>query len=198
VNLGIEGIDTVTLKVLFCRRPSPAHNRRVIEHDDTRAAFLEGMARAGSCVTLVTTDGPAGRHGVTVSAMTSVSGDPPTLLVCINKASRVCSAVERNGVFCVNLLRQDQTHVSDVFAGRVPELSERRFDCVEWTVAESGSPVLEGAVATFDCRVNAIQDAYSHHIFVGLVMGTRAADGDPLFYCHRRYRRLVEVEAGMR
>src|ERR1700677_5178056 len=79
-----------------------------------RQQFLLGMSHAACTVNVVTTDGIAGRHGVTVSAMVSVSADTPqpTLLVCIHHLSPVASAVLENGAFCVNVLREDQTHIS--------------------------------------------------------------------------------------
>jgi len=85
-----------------------------------RQRFLLGMSHAACTVNVVTTDGAAGRHGVTVSAMVSVSADTPqpTLLVCIHHRSAVAAAVLANGVFCVNVLRDDQAHISDNFAGR--------------------------------------------------------------------------------
>src|ERR1700677_1056122 len=85
-----------------------------------RQRFLNGMSHAACTVNVVTTDGRAGRHGVTVSAMVSVSAAPPrpTLLVCIHHKSAVADAVLQNGVFCVNVLRDDQSHISENFAGR--------------------------------------------------------------------------------
>ena len=89
------------------------------------------MSHAACTVNVVTTDGAAGRHGVTVSAMVSVSADTPqpTLLVCIHHRSAVAAAVLENGVFCVNVLRDDQAHISDNFAGRSGAHGAAKFDC---------------------------------------------------------------------
>src|SRR5580704_10415994 len=89
-------------------------------HRALRQRFLLGMSHAACTVNVVTTDGAAGRHGVTVSATVSVSADTPqpTLLVCIHHLSPVSAALLENGVFCVNVLRDDQAHISDSFAGR--------------------------------------------------------------------------------
>src|SRR6202789_4634791 len=80
-----------------------------------RQQFLHGMSHAACTVNVVTTDGVAGRHGGTVSRMVSVSADTPqpTLLVCIHHLSPVAEALLKNGVFCVNVLRDDQAHISD-------------------------------------------------------------------------------------
>src|SRR6201996_7752069 len=85
-----------------------------------RTQFLSGMSRAAFCVNVVTTNGPAGRAGVTVSAMSSVSadGDNPTILVCIHHQSRTAAAIVENGVFCINILRDDQSSIADHFGGR--------------------------------------------------------------------------------
>ena len=87
-----------------------------------RDLFIEGMSHAASTVNIVTTDGPAGRAGVTVSAMCSVTADAPTLLVCVHQKSAACEAILANGVFCVNVLRDDQALISDTFAGRIQTL----------------------------------------------------------------------------
>src|ERR1700733_6632940 len=88
-----------------------------------RQRFLHGMSHAACTVNVVTTDGAAGRHGVTVSAMVSVSADTPqpTLLVCIHHLSPVAEALLENGVFCVNVLGDDQVHISYHFAGLSPD-----------------------------------------------------------------------------
>src|SRR5271165_7621736 len=105
-----------------------------------RQRFLLGMSHAACTVNVVTTDGAAGRHGVTVSAMVSVSADTPqpTLLVCIHHKSSIAAALLKNGVFCVNVLRDDQSHISDSFAGRRSARGAARFDCTEWTTQVTG------------------------------------------------------------
>src|SRR5258707_8359073 len=107
-----------------------------------RQQFLLGMSHAACTVNVVTTDGVAGRHGVTVSAMVSVSADTPqpTLLVCIHHLSPVIAAVLKNGVFCVNVLRDDQSHISDNFAGRSSARGAAKFDCATWTTQLTGAP----------------------------------------------------------
>src|ERR1700690_2348435 len=107
-----------------------------------RQRFLNGMSHAACTVNVVTTDGRAGRHGVTVSAMVSVSADTPqpTLLVCIHHLSAVADALLENGVFCVNVLREDQTHISESFAGRTQARGDSKFDCAEWTTQATGAP----------------------------------------------------------
>jgi flavin reductase (DIM6/NTAB) family NADH-FMN oxidoreductase RutF/DNA-binding transcriptional LysR family regulator len=155
-----------------------------------RQRFLVGMSHAACTVNVVTTDGIAGRHGVTVSAMVSVSADTaqPTLLVCIHHKSPVAEAVLANGVFCVNVLRDDQAHISDHFAGRSGRKGEAKFDCAEWTAQVTGAPRVIDALVAFDCRVTASERVGSHVVLFGSVQDIFIAGGGaPLIYANRAY-----------
>ena len=159
--------------------------------DLARDSFIAAMRQAATGVTVVTTDGAAGRLGVTVSAMTSVSAEPPLLLVCVHRRSPVCEAILDNGAFCVNILREDQRDISDVFAGRLPTESGSRFDRGAWVPLATGAPALSDAAAVFDCRVEAGHDHGTHRVFVGRVVECRSGEGRPLVYCDRGYRGLA-------
>src|SRR5258708_1585992 len=155
-----------------------------------RGRFLLGMSHAACTVNVVTTDGPAGRHGVTVSAMVSVSADTPqpTLLVCIHHRSAVAAAVLENRVFCVNVLRDDQAHISDNFAGRSGARGAAKFDCTEWTTQLTGAPRVLDSLVAFDCRVTASERVGSHFVVFGSVQDIFvAAGGAPLIYANRAY-----------
>src|SRR4051794_30263472 len=116
--------------------------------------FREAMRRMASGVSVVTTDGPAGRFGVTVSSMCSLSLEPPSVLACVHHMSPALRAVKENGVFCANVLRFEQSHVSDSFAGRLLELKDDKFACAEWHALATGAPVLRDALIAFDCRLS--------------------------------------------
>jgi flavin reductase (DIM6/NTAB) family NADH-FMN oxidoreductase RutF len=155
-----------------------------------RQQFLHGMSHAACTVNVVTTDGIAGRHGVTVSAMVSVSADTPqpTLLVCIHHLSPVIDAVLKNGVFCVNVLRDDQSHISDNFAGRSGAQGAAKFDCASWTTQLTGAPRVVDALVAFDCRVTASERVGSHFVVFGSVQDIFVAGtGAPLIYANRAY-----------
>ncbi|HEY7029985.1 MAG TPA: flavin reductase family protein [Thermomicrobiales bacterium] len=158
---------------------------------DERATFIEAMSRAAAGVTVVATAGDLGRFGQTVSAMCSVSADPPLLLVCINRKSACGEAIARHRVFSVNVLRADQQRVSQVFAGRPRTGEAYDFDCAIWEVATTGSPLLVGAVARFDCALETVHDAATHRIFVGRVVASDSAQGTPLVYSQRGYGELL-------
>jgi len=155
-----------------------------------RQQFLVGMSHAACTVNVVTTDGIAGRHGVTVSAMVSVSADTPqpTLLVCIHHLSAVAAAVLENGVFCVNVLRDDQSHISDNFAGRAGVRGAAKFDCATWTTQLTGAPRVVDSLVAFDCRVTASERVGSHVVVFGSVLDIFVSGGGaPLIYANRAY-----------
>jgi len=165
-------------------------SRRKAGDTALRDSFLAGMSAAACTVNVVTTDGVAGRFGVTVSAMASVSadGDLPTLLVCVHHLSPAAEAIVQNGVFCVNILRQDQSHISERFAGRSAAQGEDRFDCTEWVPAPSGTPRIADALAAFDCRLVSGERIGTHRVFIGAVGDVYSAGaGQPLIYANRAY-----------
>ena len=151
----------------------------------TRDDFLEGMSRAAQTVSVVTTDGPAGRAGVTVSAMCSVSADPPMVLACIHHQSRAMPAIRQNAAFCVSVLADNMQRVSDTFATITS--AEDMFDVADWQAAVTGAPVLTGALASFDCRVEEFHRAGSHFIFLGNVEEVVLGSGVPLLFGSRSY-----------
>ncbi|MEM7072688.1 MAG: flavin reductase family protein [Pseudomonadota bacterium] len=167
-----------------------------VDQIQLRHDFLEGMSRVRATVCVVTTDGGFGRAGITVSAMTSLSLDTPTpsLLICINQLSPACQAITGNEVFCVNVLRDDQSDLSDVFAGRIAPPGQDKFTIGEWTIRKSGAPVLANPVVAFDCTLRHRLDWGSHRMFIGelvdLVLGEY---GSPLIYADRTYGRSVPL-----
>jgi len=162
---------------------------------DIRTQFLDGMSRAAFCVNVVTTDGPAGRAGVTVSAMSSVSADgsTPTVLVCIHHQSRTAAAIVDNGVFCINILRDDQADIADHFGGRSKFCGDDKFAPVSWLPTETGAPRLAESVVAFDCRVISSQRVGTHHIFVGAVGAVTVGSGQALIYADRVYGRAHPI-----
>jgi len=162
-----------------------------------RDAFLEGMSFTASTVNVVTTDGPEGRAGVTVSAMASVSADTPapSLLVCVHHLSSACSAILKNGVFCVNVLRDDQSNISDTFAGRTRPVDGDKFSCAEWTVQKTGAPRVIDPLVAFDCRLTHSDLFGTHHVMFGEVEDIFIArQGVPLIYANRAYGKLLRLE----
>jgi len=154
-----------------------------------KEAFREAMSRASNTVNVVATDGLVGRSGVTVSAMCSVSADRPTVLVCIHHLSPAAYAIRENGVFCVNVLKQGQSDISDTFAGRIRREDGDKFGCAEWGRLQTGSPVLDGALAAFDCRLVQATRWDTHWMFLGEVEAVASSDESdlPLLHVQRSY-----------
>ncbi len=161
-----------------------------------RNEFLEGMSHAACTVSVITTDGVQGRAGLTVSAMCSVSADPPSLLVCVHHQSKACEALIKNGVLCLNVLRDDQSDISDTFAGRMKAPDEDRFSCGDWARLTTGAPALKGALVSFDCLISEHFQFGSHYIFIGEVKDIcYRKSGRALVYANRAYGRLLELDS---
>ena len=163
---------------------------------ELRQAFLDGMSCVAATVNIVATDGPAGRAGVTVSAMSSVSADTdkPVLLVCVNDLSAGAAPIIENGVFTVNILRDDQSFVSDTFAGRYGDKGDEKFACAEWDAGVTGAPALRGALASFDCRLVKDEVVGQHHVFFGEVQQVYLAErGRALIYANRSYSTALSL-----
>ena len=155
--------------------------------------FVSAMAMAATAVSVITTDGAGGKFGLTVSAISSVSAEPPLVLACINRRNPVAGAVVRNGIFCVNLLAAGQSLVSNVFAGRPGEMMPYDFGCADWFQSVTGAPVLKGAAAAFDCKLETHHDAGSHRIIIGRVLDAVTGEDDPLVYARRQYRAITDL-----
>lgn len=152
-------------------------------------AFRDAMARLGAAVSIVTTDGPGGRAGFAATAICSVSDDPPTLLVCLNRNSSAYSAVTRNGVICVNVLDASQADLSRLFGGRTP--MDARFDAAGWKRNPSGTLELADALVTLDCRIHRTVDAGTHDVlFCHVTSGRTRGGGSALVYFDRAYHTL--------
>src|SRR5689334_6244291 len=147
------------------------------------------MARLGAAVNVVTTDGPAGRRGFTASAVCSVTDDPPTLLVCVNRSNDSAVPMRLNGAVCVNVLTHVQQDISAVFAGAAS--TEERFAFGEWDRIVTGAPALIGAAVSFDCRPVQIVEIGTHDVFFCEVDAIRTGDREEgLIYYGRSYHRV--------
>ncbi|UXT41797.1 pyrimidine utilization flavin reductase protein F [Agrobacterium tumefaciens] len=151
--------------------------------------YRNAMARLGAAVNIVTTDGAAGRAGFAATAVCSVSDNPPTLLICLNRNSSAYRVVKANGVVCVNTLAAHHEVLSTLFGGKTP--AEERFAAGSWDVLETGAPVLEDALVSFDCRIREAHDGGTHDILICDVVDMKINAGDEaLMYFNRRYRVL--------
>lgn len=156
--------------------------------------FRNGMAMLGGAVSVITTDGEAGRFGFTATAVTSVTDQPPTLLVCMNRNSYANEHFKTNGVLCVNVLNGDHEQASGDFANR-NMTSEERFARHGWTNLQSGSPALDEALVNFDCRISDMHEVGSHTVFYCEIIDIRLGENQKgLFYFNRAYHQLENKE----
>lgn len=147
--------------------------------------FIEAMRNVATPVSIVTTDGPLGAHGATVSAVCSLSADPPSLLICLNRASRILGFVEGNGVFCVNIVAEGQEDLARAFAGaELPDVP-RSFSGDAWEFPDGGGgPKLRDSASGFHCRHLQTVNHGSHNILIGQVVGVWTGEAEPVGY-HR-------------
>ena len=145
-----------------------------------RALFIEAMRHVAQSVTVVTTIGENGATGATVSAFSSLSADPPSVLVCLRSDSRIGLAVERNQVFCVNVLPEGAAAFAERFAGRFDADQPDRFDAIDHVEGPTG-PVLSGATA-FECTLDKLIIHGSHDICIGNVKKVTKSRTSPLVY----------------
>ncbi|CAH1676681.1 4-hydroxyphenylacetate 3-monooxygenase, reductase component [Hyphomicrobiales bacterium] len=152
------------------------------------AVFRDAMAQVASAVHLVTTEGPAGRVGLTATAVASVSDSPPTVLACIARTSRTLAAIEASGAFCINTLPAHLAELAETFASRRSVDGEARFMTARWGTLVTGAPVLLDALSAFDCRLVATHDIASHRVLIGEVAGLGGTGkGAGLIYRRRQF-----------
>lgn len=163
----------------------------------TKNLFRDAMSRLGAAVNVVTTEGSNGSVGFTASAVCSVTDEPPTLLVCINRSSKSYLAFATSEHLCVNTLSAAQESIADAFAS-LPTM-QQRFAQGGWERLLTGAPVLKQAVQSFDCRIASIQDVGTHAVFFCEVLAVQHSDDRKgLVYFDRAYHsieRQVEVES---
>ena len=156
-------------------------------------SFRAAMARFPGAVTIVTALHGAQRRGITATAVCSVSADPPSLLVCLNRATGTCAAVQDSGRFAVNLLAEPDSPLALRFAGVGGATGEDKFALGTWGQDQTGLPVLADALASFSCAVSEQIDAGSHTIFIGQITGLSETDGAALIYQQRQFHRLAPL-----
>ncbi len=153
--------------------------------------YRDAMSRFAGAVHVVTTDGKAGRRGVTVSAACSVSDNPATLLVCLNRNNAHNLMFDKNGAFALNTLGAIHQPLAVAFSGKDHLTQDERFALAEWEVNDTGAPVLVGALASFECRLIDAKDMATHRVLFGEVTAIRTRDDiSPLVYHHRGYHTI--------
>jgi flavin reductase len=156
------------------------------------SSFKLGMRRLASGVSLITSRDNAGKpHGMIATSVVSVSVEPPTLLVCVNKSASCHDVIDNRGVFCINLLGDGDDKIAQVFSSS--KTRDVRFSSGDWREMTTGAPAHAGSLASFDCEVRSRVDAGSHTIFIGLVVDTQLWVDvvQPLIYINGAYARCA-------
>ncbi len=146
------------------------------------------MRHLAAHVCLITTVGADGiRRGLTATAVCSVSADPPTLLCCVNRQIVPYAAVRESEIFAVNVLSIRDQELAERFASEIN--GEARFDTGIWKTLATGAPILDSALANFDCRLARLEEVATHGILFGEIRAVRFREGeaDPLLYAHGSY-----------
>lgn len=156
--------------------------------------FRNAMSLLTTAVNVITTEGASGLHGFTASAVCSVTDTPPTLLVCMNQASRSYMHFVENKILSVNVLGAQHEHISNAFASSKLN-SEERFKLGAWTTLATGSPVLQDALVSFDCEIEHIQAIGTHSVFMCRVVAIKQSQqNESLVYFNRTYHSVGQVE----
>lgn len=142
------------------------------------------MRRYPTGVTVVTSLHENEPRGMTATAFASVSADPPTVLVCVNREARSYLYIASSKIFCVNILAVNQRTLAERFASG---LRDKQFEGIAHRTATTGAPILDGALAYFDCEVEQEHHAGSHSIFIGRVIDCAASEGSPLGYFNGKF-----------
>jgi flavin reductase (DIM6/NTAB) family NADH-FMN oxidoreductase RutF len=151
--------------------------------------FRAVLGRFATGVTVVTTSEGPRRAGITVNAFSSVSLDPPLVLICIERTAYIHDILRRTGIYAVNFLAVEQRARSDCFAGRSPE-RDADFCDISSHEAVTGAPIFDDALAFVDCRVVDVYPGGDHSIFLGQVEALGGSDRAPLLYYRGQYARL--------
>jgi flavin reductase (DIM6/NTAB) family NADH-FMN oxidoreductase RutF len=142
------------------------------------------MARLAGAVAVIAAPAGGGFRGLTATSLVSASLDPPLLLVCLDRQAATRDAVVTAGAFAASVLQSRQRFLAERLAGLAPTVDERWTD-VPHRVGVTGAPIVDGALAWFECRVTAVHPAGDHDAILGEVVAAGNGPGDPLLLWHR-------------
>jgi flavin reductase (DIM6/NTAB) family NADH-FMN oxidoreductase RutF len=149
--------------------------------EELPAQFKSAMRRLAASVSIVVAKGDDGPVGMAATSITSLTVDPPAVLICVNRMTSLHALLEPTAPLSVNLLARQQKDVSVAFGGGTPR--EERFQVGEWQVGNNGLPMLGGAQANLDCVIDAMLAYGTHSIVIARVLGARVSERvEPLIY----------------
>lgn len=147
------------------------------------------MRHQAGAVTIIAAGRPGARGGLTATAFSSLSDNPPTVLVCVQRRSGTHGVIVASKAFSVNILAHEQQTLAERFSGKGGLSGEQRFEeGAVWETMQTGSPVLAGALASLDCELLDEHQFATHSIFIGRVVDGRfRTEGAPLLYFRNDY-----------
>ncbi len=152
------------------------------------AEFKSAMRNVAGSVSIVATGQGVERRGLTVTACCSLSIDPPSILVCVNRSAEAHDFILKNGAFSWNVLSAQQVALAERFAAKDGSKGEIRFLTHDWRELITGAPILEQALSCFDCRVVDTYETSTHTVFIGAVVAeTHQRSGEALVYVQGRF-----------
>ena len=170
-------------------------DRDVTKGDVSQAEFRGAMRHLTGGVSVITAGRGQDISGMTVTSVTSLSVDPPTLIVSVNREASSWPLLKRHGFFGVNILTADQLDVAERFAGKDGLKGADRFTGAQWTTRVSGVPLLVGALSAIDCEAEDIIERHSHALVVGRVLDIQTSQRTAaLAYWQGRYVAIDQDE----
>ena len=167
--------------------------------DEQRLRFRDAMASLSAAVNIVTTEGEAGRCGITATAVCSVTDTPPSVMVCLNANSAMNPVFQGNGKLCINVLNHEQELMARHFAGMTGMAMEERFSLSCWQKGLLGQPLLKGALASLEGKISQIQTIGTHLVYLVAIKNiVLAEEGHGLIYFKRRFHPvMMALEAAL-
>lgn len=157
------------------------------------AEFRRAMGCFATGVTIITIDLAGEVHGMTANAFSSVSLDPPLVLVCVDKRAITHAHLHEKKRFGINVLGEEQELISEYYANPERERTHDRGETkagARFDRTPHGTPILHGALAYLECRLDSARDAGDHTIFIAEVEDVVVKEGDPLLFYRGKYRKV--------
>ncbi len=153
--------------------------------------FRNGLRQLAGAVSVIATGSGETRGGLTATSVTSLTVDPPTILVTVNRSASAYPTLTAERRFTVNILSDRQQPIADRFSGRTGAKGAERFDGSSWTTLATGAPVLADALAVIDCALEEVIERHSHGILIGRVKALRLdTEAGALLYWRGIYDRF--------
>lgn len=162
----------------------------MLDVEELRLKFRDSMASLAAHVNIITSNGPAGKCGITATAVCSITDTPPTVLVCVNKNSQMNSVFQGNKTMCINVLASEHEDISCHFAGMKGSTMEERFALDIWDYGQIEQPMLKDAVCNLEGQIAKIEEYGTHYLYFVQIQNINIKDKGGLIYFKRKFRQV--------